>query len=118
MPSPLGGSRACGELAAVQGDEFDSRIADLVLVGLANYEKRIYDPKIEYRSSDKARLAFVKEHFLVDVSKVSSGQIRISACERRGGSYGGVKDGAVVLDASLAVTPRIVSPLQRSFSSN
>jgi hypothetical protein len=115
MPSPLGGSRDLGEPILVKADEFDSRIAGLVLDSLASYQQRVYDPKMERRSSDKERLNFVKEHLLVVVAIIPSGQVRVSACGRRGLSYGGVKDGEVVVDA-ISAMEKLPGAIRDAFS--
>ena len=103
MPSPLGGARDCGQPLLIEASESDSRIPPLVLEGLRSFEQRSYDSRLERRSSDSERQAFVKEHLLVIVTKTSPNHLRVSACERNGLSYGGVKDGDVLLDFATAV---------------
>jgi hypothetical protein len=86
----------------IRGQEFDSAIADVVLNCLEEYLKTKYDPALERRRSGKEQLEFARRHRWVCVSRLSSGQIEVSAGERHGGSYHGVKDGDMLLDAASA----------------
>ena len=98
--SPLGASREFGEPIIVEPDEFDQTIVSLVVKNLENYANTVYDPALEPRRSTWQWRDFVKQHKLVTVAMPSPKQILISACERRGSSYGGVKGGDATLDAA------------------
>lgn len=100
VPSSLGGSREFGEPVVIQPQDFDSTITGNVLDSLENYLKTRYDPALERRRSPKEQLDFAERHKWVCVARLPSGQLRVSAGERHGGSYHGVKDGDTLLDAA------------------
>jgi hypothetical protein len=105
-----GTSGEFGTAIRIPAEEFDSRIASLILESLAGYQNNAYDKDAAPHHTDNEQIDFAKQHLLVHVAALPSGQIRVSACERRGGSYGGVKDGDMILDASSAVEelPRVI----------
>jgi hypothetical protein len=113
--SPLGASRELGEPIVVQPEEFDHAIASVVAKSLESYARTVYDPALEPRRSAKQWRDFVKHHKLVTLSMPSSKQILISACERRGGSYGGVKGGDIALDAA-SVAEKLPRAIREAFS--
>jgi hypothetical protein len=98
VPSSMGGSREFGEPLVISPQDFDSTITDIVLGSLENYLKTRFDPALEPRRSTKQQLDFAKRHKWVCVARLPSGQLRVSAGERHGGSYHGVKDGDIVLE--------------------
>ena len=99
VPSSLGGSREFGEPILIREQDFDSTVADVVLRCLESYLTTKYDPALEKRRSEKQHLDFVKRHTWVCVAQLPSGQVRVSAGERHGGSYHGVKGGDTLLDS-------------------
>jgi len=99
VPSSLGGSREFGEPFLVAEMDFDSKIAEATLSSLENYLKTKYDPALEVRRSDKEQRDFAKRHKWVCVFRLPSGQLEVSAGQRRGGGYHGVKNGDTLLEA-------------------
>jgi hypothetical protein len=82
---------------------------------LENYLTTKYDPALEKRRSEKQHLDFVKRHTLVFVSQLPSGQIDVSAGERHGGSYYGVKGGKTLIDAA-SVREQLPRVIREAFS--
>ena len=115
VASPLGASREFGEPIIVQPEEFDQVIASVVTKSLESYAKTVYDPAFEPRRSAKQWRDFVKQHKLVTVAMPSSEQILVSACERRGGSYGGVHGGDSSLDAA-SIPEKLPRAIREAFS--
>ena len=108
---------AAGEFGSpivLESEEFDSRIASAVLQALAEFEKHEYDSKRAARHTDEQRLDFVRAHLLVNVTRIPTGEIRVRACERRGGSYGGVPDGEMTLDPN-SVSEELPRVLHEAF---
>jgi len=97
VPSSLGGSREFGTPFVISQQDFDSKITDIILDSLEKYLTTRYQPALERRRSTKEQVEFTKRHRWVCVARLPSGQLRVSAGERHGGSYHGVKDGDIVL---------------------
>jgi hypothetical protein len=114
VPSPLGGSRESGKPVPIREQDFDSSIAEVVLDYLQRYLNTKHDPTLERRRSEKQQLDFVKRHKWVSVARLASGEVQVSAGERQGGGYHGVRDGDLILNAS-SVRENLPQALREAF---
>ncbi len=99
-PTTQGGSGSFGDPVILRNEDFDANVANLVFTGLENYGGNVYDPAAAI--SGKGWREFARQHKLVNVAKFPSGEILVSACERYGAGYGGVKNGDFKLDRAGA----------------
>lgn len=78
-----------GEATVIQPQEFESRIADVVMKNLQQFGKERYEKARAILRTDEQEKHFLRSHIGVSVSEQESGDLSIYALHREGGGMVG-----------------------------
>lgn len=98
-----GATEEIGRPITVDSEDVNLQVVSLVLQALQAFQVSQSDVEQPLRRRDEEQLEFAKQHLLVSVTSIPSGKIRVSACERRGGSYLGISNGEATVDPNSAI---------------
>jgi hypothetical protein len=92
--APTGGGwgRIGGPTATLDESEFDARIGAIVLEELDRSADLVYDAARAPKLSAKEAAAFARTHDGVSVSRLNSGELKVTPLERSRGGYRSVDD--------------------------
>lgn len=78
-----------GEPTVIRPQEFEARVADIVLENLGKFGKEQYDKARAILRNDEQERQFLKYHLGVSVSEQESGDLKVYALHREGGGMVG-----------------------------
>lgn len=99
----------------VRPDQFDSTICDIVLNSFSRFQLARDNERPESPRTDEEQMDFAKQHLLVNVTRISSGKIRVTPCERRNGSYVGSNEEAQAIVDEARAEKELASVLREAF---
>jgi len=86
-----------GEPTVIQSQEFEARVADVVIENLEKFGKEKYEEARAIIRNDDQQTEFLKTHVAVYVSEQESGRLKVSALRREGGGMVGSHEDTFIL---------------------